>query len=454
MSLDRRAARELERPIESVEDLVGYFRAGEKPAERWLVGVEHEKLAVRASGEPVPYEGEDGIEVLLQRLADADGWKPLHEDGRVVALEKEPNHVSLEPGAQVELDGTPLRTVHEALAEVEAHVRRLRSVGDPLGIRWLGIGLHPFAGVDRAPRVPRERYRIMRSILGGRGELGLEMMHCTAAVQVSLDYEDEADMVAKMRAALAATPVAAALFANASLSEGRPNGFVSRRLHIWERTDPDRTGMLPFVFERDFGYRRYAEYALDVPAFFMVREGRYRGLGGKTFRRFLQEGHEGERATLADFELHLTTLFPHVRLKRILELRVADAVPPTLLGAVPALWKGLLYDAEAREAACALGRRWDASERQALLAEVAREGLRAKTPDGPLLPVARELVALARQGLRRAACFDAAGRDEAAFLEPLEARLADGRSPGELLVERWQGEWARSPERLIEHVRY
>ncbi len=454
MSLERRSSEALERPVGCLADLIGYLRAGEKPPERWLVGIEHEKLAVLASGAPVPYEGEDGIESLLRRLADADGWKTVGEDGRVVALEKETLGVSLEPGAQVELDGTPLRTVHALMAEVEGHLQRLKRLSDPLGIHWLGVGLHPFAGVASVPRVPRERYRMMRAILSQRGELSLEMMHCTAAIQASFDYADEADMVAKMRAALAVTPLVAALFANSSVSEGRANGFVSRRLHVWGGTDPDRTGMLPFVFEPDFGYQRYVEYALDVPTLFIRRGGRYREVGGKTFGRFLDEGHEGERATLADFDLHLTTLFPHVRLKQILEVRVSDAVPAPLLGAIPALWKGLLYDAEAREFALAHARRWSHVDRRALLDAVARAGLAARAPDGPVLPAARELVAAARAGLRRLAERDPAGRDEGLFLEPLEARLEDGRSPGEVVLERWQGEWGRSPQRLIEYARY
>jgi glutamate--cysteine ligase len=290
----------------------------------------------------------------------------------------------------------------------------------------------------------------MRQYLPTRGALALDMMHATASVQASYDWSDEQDLVAKLRTALAVTPIASALFANSSLWEGRPSGWVSRRMAIWRDTDPDRCGLLPFAFEPDFGYRRYAEWALDVPMFFIVRDGAYHPMGGIPFRRFWREGHEGERATLADWDRHLTTLFPEVRIKRILEVRNADAVPPDLLCAMPALWKGLLYDDEARRAAAALAP-WSAAERDAVHLDVARRGLAAQAPGGPLRPLARELVAIAREGLRRLA---PPGVDETRYVEPLEAVVARGTSPGEDVLERWQGAWGGLPERLIEHARY
>jgi glutamate--cysteine ligase len=459
VTLDRTTASELERPIESLQDLVDYFRSGEKPRARWRVGIEHEKLSLRTGvWEPVPYEGERGVEALLRRLAAEPGWRPLAEDGRVVGLDGEGLGVSLEPGAQVELNGRPVASLRDTQRELLAHLALLRRLAEPLGIRFLGLGAHPFHPTKELPQVPRERYRIMRRYLPARGELALDMMHATASVQASLDYADEADLVDKMRAALAVTPIAAALFANSSLALGRPSGFVSRRLHIWQHTDPERTGLLPFAFDADFGYARYAEWALDVPMFFLVRDGGYRAMEGKTFRRFWREGHEGERASIADFERHLTTLFPEVRLKRLLELRCADAVPVDLLCGVPALWKGVLYDAEARAAARALAGDWSPEQRAALHADVARRGLGAEVPGtqartSPLATRARELVAIARAGLRRQA-IEAGLPDEGALLDPVEVLAERGKSPGQIVLERWQGDWAGNPDRLIDYARY
>ena len=459
MTLDRTSASELERPIESLQDLVDYFRSGEKPRARWRVGIEHEKLSLRTgSREPVAYDGENGIESLLRRLGAEPGWRPLAEDGRLVGLDGEGIGVSLEPGAQVELNGTPVASLLDTQRELGAHLALLRRLAEPLGITFFGLGAHPFHPTKELPQVPRERYRIMRRYLPARGELGLDMMHATASVQASLDYSDEADLVEKMRSALAVTPVVAALFANSSLALGRPSGFVSRRLHIWQHTDPERTGLLPFAFDADFGYARYAEWALDVPMFFLVRAGGYRPMEGKTFRRFWREGHEGERATVADFERHLTTLFPEVRLKRVLEVRSADAVPAELLCGVPALWKGILYDADARAAARALAGGWSPERRAELHADVSRRGLAAEGPgEGrravPMAELARELVRIACAGLRRLA-RETGSADESALLDPVDALAERGKSPGQIVLERWQGDWGADPDRLIEYARY
>jgi glutamate--cysteine ligase len=451
LTLDRRASTELERPVESIDDLVAYFRAGEKPRERFRVGIEHEKLALRAgSFEPVPYDGPAGIEAFLRRVVEASrgaaAFEAIAEDGRVMGLDG-PASVSLEPGGQVEQNGSPHARLREGIAEIESHLALLRPVADACGIVLLGLGAHPFHPTKELAQIPRDRYRIMRQYLPGRGELALDMMHATASLQVSFDWSDEADMVSMLRTALAATPVVTACFANSSLHLARPSGFVSRRAWIWRHTDPDRCGLLPFAFDADFGYRRWAEWALDVPMFFLVRDGHYRPMQGTSFRRFWREGQDGERATIADWDRHLTTLFPEVRVKRILEVRCADAVPLPLLAAVPALWKGILYDRGARAAAQQLLDAPDALD--ALHLDVARRGLAAESPRGPVLAQARELAALAREGLRR----QGAG-DEASLLDPLDALLERGKSPGQIVLESWQGEWAGSPARLIEHARY
>jgi glutamate--cysteine ligase len=319
---------------------------------------------------------------------------------------------------------------------------------------WLSLGANPLHDVDEIPRIPKQRYAVMRRYLPAKGELAMHMMHLTATVQANLDYASEADMAAKMRTAMGVSPLVSALFANSSLYLGKPSGFVSRRVHIWRYVDPDRCGLLPFVFEPDFGYARYVEWALDVPVIFVLRGGRYRPTGGTSFRRLLAEGFEGSPATLQDWNLHLTTLFPEVRLKQFLEVRGADAVPPGLICALPALWKGLLYDEGAREAAWRLVASWSFAEREASLDAVARRGLRAEVAGRPVLGLARELVAIAREGLARIGDGSGEEPDERRFLLPLEEVVERGRSPGEEVLLRWEREWDRSPARLIEYARY
>ncbi len=441
--------------VESVEQLVDFLRSGEKPPEQWKVGTEHEKIGLyETSWAPVPYEGERGIGALLDRIAEREDWEPISEAGNTIALVRDGASITLEPGGQLELSGVPLRTIHETCDEFHRHLALIKRADEGFGIAWLGLGINPLYGVIDVPRMPKARYRIMREYLPSRGSLALEMMFTTATVQANFDFSDEADMVAKMRLALAASPVVSAIFANSSLSEGKANGFASRRMHIWTHTDPDRTGMLPMAYDDDFGYRSYAEWALDVPMFFVVRDGEYRPAGGITFRRFMESGFAGTRATLEDWDRHLTTVFPEVRLKRILEMRGADAVPPGLTCSLPALWKGLLYDSEARAAA------WDRlavhslAEREASRADVSRRGLAARYGDEPIIEVARDLARLARDGLRRLRHGGRRDPDETGFLDPVDEQIALGRSPGQTVAERWEGEWQRSVDRLIEYARY
>ncbi len=440
--------------VESVDDLVAFLRAGEKPPERWRVGTEHEKIGLHGSSRsPVEYAGDCGIGALLERIADRAGWEPVFEDGNIIALQRDGASITLEPGGQLELSGAPLRTIYETCEEFHAHLELLRGASEPLDIVWLGLGIHPIHSVDELPRMPKERYRIMRRYMPTRGSRGLIMMFATATVQANFDYESERDMVDKVRTALMVSPIVSAIFANSSLSEGKANGFVSRRMHAWTDTDPDRCGMLPIAFEPDFGYRRYVEWALDVPMFFVVREGRFESAYDMTFRQFLENGRGGERATLADFGRHLTTLFPEVRVKQFIELRCADAVPPGLTCSLPALWKGILYDETARAAAANLVDATQA-ERAAAMEAVSRRGLAVSYAGQPVLGLARELVEIARNGLERIGHAGPSAPDESAFLDPIFAQLALGKSPGQVVLECWEGEWERSFERLIEYARY
>jgi glutamate--cysteine ligase len=455
VSLDRQGAADQQSIVTSAAELVAWFERGEKPPEQWRVGTEHEKIGLRlGSYASIPFEGPDGIAAVLENVAQQDGWQRIREGEHLIALEKNGASITLEPGGQLELSGAPLRTIHETCDEFHAHLALMKRASEPFGIEWLGLGLDPLHGVPERPVMPKARYRIMRAYLPTRGALALEMMFATATVQANFDYASEADMVEKLRTALSVTLIVSAIFANSSLGEGKANGFVSRRVHIWEHTDPDRCGLLPFVFEPDFGYRRYVEWALDVPMFFLVRDGRYRPAHPMTFREFLARGFEGERATLADFDRHLTTLFPEVRLKRVIEVRGADAVPPRLTCSLPALWKGVLYDAQARAAALALGSRLSHAEREALRDDVARRGLLARFGSLPMRDAALELARIAREGLRRIAHAGSRAPDETAFLDPVFEQIELGKSPGQVVLERWEGEWERSVDRLIDYARY
>ena len=444
----------LDEPIASVDDLIALFERAETPPEEWRVGTEHEKIGLYAdSFAPVPYEGERGIGAVLEAIARADDWDRVFEGDNVIALLKDDASITLEPGGQFELSGAPLRNIHQTCAEFHAHLDLMRRVSELLGVVWLGLGIHPIHSIEQIPLMPKARYHIMRRYLPTRGALGLVMMFQTATVQANFDYASEADMVEKMRVSLAVSSIVSAIFANSSLSDGKANGFVSRRMYAWTDTDPDRCGMLPIAFESDFGYRRYVDWALDVPMFFLVREGRFEPAYDMTFRQFLENGRAGERATLADFDRHLTTLFPEVRVKQFIEVRCADAVPPGLTCSLPALWKGILYDAKARTAAANLV---DANqaEREAASEAVSRQGLAARYAGRPVLGLARELVELARSGLERIGHAGPNAPDESAFLDPVFAQLALEKSPGQVVLECWEGEWERSFERLIEYARY
>jgi len=449
----------LSQPISTVDELVDLIRGGEKPPERWRIGTEHEKIGLHeADLSLVTYEGPQGIGALLDRIANTDeGWERVFEEDNVIALLKDGMSITLEPGGQFELSGAPLRTIHETCSEFNTHLALMKEVSEPLGIVWLGLGIHPIHPVDQLPIMPKERYRIMRRYMPTRDSMGLIMMFATATVQANFDFASEADMVEKMRLANGVSPIVSAIFANASISERGTNGFASKRLASWEHTDPDRTGILPMIFEPDFSYRRYVEWALDVPMYFIVRDGVYQPAHTLTFRKFMNEGHGEIRATLQDFDTHLTTLFPDVRLKKIIEVRGADAVPRGLTCSLPALWKGILYDAEARSAAWDLASVVIDPELEALNAarsDVARRGLGARFGKRPILDVARELAEISREGLRRIAHAGTVDPDETPYLQPVFEQLELGKSPGEIVRERWEGEWAQSIDRLVDYARY
>jgi len=446
----------LNEPVQSLDQLHQFFEVACKPEEQFRVGTEHEKFPLFADSlEPVAYEGERGLGALFEALRVDHGFSAFYEGSAIVGLERDGTSITLEPGGQLELSGAPLLSLHETCREFRDHVDLIKRVSAPFGIIWLGLGAHPLAETERIPRMPRERHDLMRAHLAAADTLGLSMMHATCGVQANFDFSSELDAGHKLRVAQWISPVVTALYANSSVSLGEPNGFESWRAHIWRHTDPARCGFLREVFESSFlergAFRVYTEWALDVPVMFLVRDGRYAPQGGRSFRQLMDAG---ESLTLADWNLHLTTLFPEVRLKRVIEVRGADAVPPDLVCALPALWKGVFYDSEALAEVERRLRHWSYEDVDRLHDEVSRLGLKADTPDGPIAGVARDLLDVSRAGLGRIAHLNSSGDNEQGFLDPLYGILEQGTSPGRGLLDRWDGAFQRRIELLIDFSRY
>ncbi|MDP1028300.1 glutamate--cysteine ligase [Sphingomonas sp. KR1UV-12] len=432
-------------PIESRDQLIASFARGEKPAERWRIGTEHEKFVYRLTDHGAPsYDEPGGIRDLLADLT-RHGWRPVEEGGNVIALTGADGSVSLEPAGQFELSGAPLENLHQTCAETGRHLAQVKEAGERLGLGFLGLGMWPDKRRDQLSVMPKGRYDIMRRHMPRVGSLGLDMMLRTCTIQVNLDYASEADMVQKFRVGLALQPLATALFANSPFTEGKPNGMLSYRSHIWSDTDPARTGMLPFVFEDGFGYERYADYMLDVPMYFVYRDGRYIDAAGLSFRDFLRGELSvlpGEKPTLDDWNDHLSTAFPEVRLKTFLEMRGADGGPWNRICALPALWVGLLYDQGALDAAWDLVKGWTLDERQALRDAVPRLALGAPLPGGgTLADIAGQVLDIAHAGLAARARHNGAGDDETGFLDPLREIVRTGKVPAQQLLDRYDGAW-------------
>ena len=431
--------------IESRDDLISVFSGGEKPRADWRIGTEHEKFVYRLADHRAPsWDEPGGIRDLLDGLTEF-GWKPVLEGGKIIALAGDDGTVSLEPAGQFELSGAPLWNLHESCAESGRHLQQVKAVGDKLGLGFLGLGMWPDKTRAELPIMPKGRYKIMLSHMPRVGNLGLDMMLRTCTIQVNLDYSSEADMVKKFRVGLALQPVATALFANSPFTEGKPNGFKSFRSHIWEDTDPHRTGMLPFVFEDGFGYERYCDYALDVPMYFVFRDGQYIDAAGLNFRDFLDGKLSvlpGEKPTIADWNDHLSTAFPEVRLKSFLEMRGADGGRWGRICALPALWVGLLYDDAALDAAWDRVKHWTIEEREALRHAVPAEALAAKVPGGGTMrDLAGEVLEIAGAGLSARAELNASGDNESGFLDPLREVVSSGMTFADRLLERYHGEW-------------
>jgi glutamate--cysteine ligase len=445
-------------PITDRRQLIEFLEGGCKPKPEWRIGTEHEKFGYTHDDlRPLPYEGERGIRALLEGLAREFGWATVTEHGRPIALQKEGASVTLEPGGQFELSGRPVKTLHETCREVHEHLDQVRAVAAPLGIGMLGLGFQPKWRREDIPWMPKGRYRIMRAYMPKKGTLGLDMMLRTCTIQTNLDFASEADMVKKFRVGLAWQPVATALFANSPFTEGAPNGFLSYRSHVWTDTDPDRCGILPFVFEDGMGFERYVDYALDVPMYFVYRAGEYIDAAGQSFRDFLQgrlPALPGEAPTLSDWSDHLTTIFTEVRLKRFLEMRGADGGPWRSLCALPALWVGLLYHQATLDAAWDRVKDWTLQDHEYLRAEVPRQGLRTPFRGGTVQDLAKEMLALADAGLTGRAEDDWFGQDERQFLTALRGIAESGRTPAEEKLELFHGRWRGSVDPIFAEFAY
>ena len=440
--------------IDSFDQLIAPMALGEKPEAAWRIGTEHEKLVFRTADHRAPtYDEPGGIRDLLLGLQEF-GWSPVEEGGKVIAMRGADGTVSLEPAGQLELSGAPLENLHQTCAETGRHLTQVKAIGEKCGVGFLGLGMWPDKTRAELPVMPKGRYAIMMRHMPRVGTMGLDMMLRTCTIQVNLDYSSEADMAKKFRTSLALQPLATALFANSPFTEGRPNGFLSYRSHIWSDTDPQRTGMLPFVFDEGFGYEAYVDYMLDVPMYFVFRDGQYIDAAGQSFRDFLDgrlPALPGERPRQSDWWDHLSTAFPEVRLKSFLEMRGADGGPWNRICALPAFWVGLLYDQGALDAAWDLVKHWTMEEREALRGAVPRLALDAPIPGGRKLgDIASEVLAIARSGLSARARFNSGGDNETGFLEALDEIAASGKVPAQRLLDSYHGEWEGDISRVYE----
>jgi len=445
-------------PITDKRQMIEELEAGCKPQSAWRIGTEHEKFAYRRDDlRPLEYEGERGIRTILEGIRGC-GWTPVYEGDNIIALSsKDGCSITLEPAGQIELSGAPLETIHETCREVNQHLKQVKEVTEELDIGLMGLGYNPKWSLDDMPWMPKGRYGIMRRHMPRVGTMGLEMMQATCTVQVNLDFDSEATMIRMFRISLALQPIATALWANSPFKLGKPNGFLSYRSHIWTDTDDARCGTLPFVFEDGFGFERYVDYLLDVPMYFVYRDGKYIDAAGQSFRDFLAgklPALPGEYPTLADWKDQLTVAFPEVRLKRFLEMRGADGGPWNRLCALPAFWVGLLYDSDARDAAWDLVKDWTQEERDFLRGAVTKTALKTPFRKGTVGDIALDALDIAREGLKRRNRLDAAGMNESGFLNPLFRIAESGLTPAEEMLEAYERRWNGSVDPIFAEYAY
>ena len=441
--------------IDKKDELEGFFQDSAKGREQWRVGTEYEKVGIdRDTGKAIPYFGPRGVEAILSELVRDYGWEPSEENGHIISLQRGEHAVTLEPGGQIELSGEPCEDIHCSNVEFSQHIRELLDVAERFNVAFLGLGIQPFSPLEAIEWLPKRRYGIMGPYMEKVGTLGQRMMKQTATVQANIDFGDEKDAMEKFRTGMGLTPILSALFANSPISDGAVNGFKSYRGHIWTRTDNDRCGLLEFAFSSELTFGRYVEYALDVPMYFIVRDGAYVDMTGTPFRYFLEYGHQGHQATMDDWRLHLTTLFPEVRIKNYMELRSTDSQPPELMHALPALVKGVFYDADCLTAAWDLVKGWPFDERMTAYHDAHRHGLAARFRRYSLLDLAKELMDIAAEGLKRQRGLNKRGEDETIFLKPLRDLVDEGKCPADVILSKWQGEFQQDCRRLIDYCSY
>ncbi|WP_108813692.1 glutamate--cysteine ligase [Loktanella sp. Alg231-35] len=447
-------------PIEHHDQLAELLAKGCKPKEDWRIGTEHEKFGYcQDSLLPLPYEGERSIRAVLEGLEGRFGWDRVEEEGKIIGLTKDGANVSLEPGGALELSGAPLETIHQTCDEVNVHLAEVKSVSDEIGVKFIGLGAAPEWAHEQMPLMPKGRYKLMNNYMEKVGTMGTAMMRRTCTVQVNLDFGSEADMVQKMRVAIALQPVAAALFANSPFFEGQVNGHKSWRSRIWRDLDDARTGMLPFVFEDGFGFEAWTQWVLDVPMYFVYRDGKYIDALGMSFRDFLKgelPALPGERPLMSDWADHLTTVFPEARVKQFIEMRGADGGPWRRLCALPAFWVGLMYDQTALDAAWDLCKDWTAEQREALRVAASVDGLQAQVDGINMHDLAREVVAISHAGLQARARPGAGGLvpDETHFLNALHESIESGKTPADELLDHYQGDWNGDLKRIYSEYSY
>ncbi len=441
--------------IERTDALEAFFHDAGKPRQRWRIGTEYEKVGIdRQTAKAIPYFGRGGVEHILRELIERYGWEPEEQDGHIIALARGAAQITLEPGGQIELSGEPCETIHCTHAEFTQHIRELLEVAEELNVVFLGLGMQPVSRLDEIEWVPKKRYRIMAPYMLKVGRLGQRMMKQTATVQANIDYSDEKDAMAKFRAGMGLSPILIAMFANSPICEGQITGYRSFREHIWTDTDKRRCGLLKFAFLPDVSFAHYVQYALDVPMYFIIRNGAYIDMTSVTFRQYLERGWNGQRATLEDWADHLTTLFPETRIKRYIEIRSVDSQPPELMPAMPALIKGVFYESDCLQAAWDLVKGWSWDERMQLYLDSHRQALAARIHRYSLLDLAKELFQIGWEGLARQKALNGDGEDETIYLRPLKDLLFQGKCPADVLLEKWEGELDRDIKKVIDYAAY
>lgn len=439
--------------LEEKGQLLNYFYTAYKPDSEWKVGSEYEKFFIGYPGlKPLEYKDPEGIENLFKRLIDAFGWTPEYEDENIIALLRNGESVSLEPGGQIELSGKPFKTIHESSDEIDVHLRELKEVTEKWKVAWYSCGMNPFIANEDIPWMPKKRYGIMKKYLITKGHLSHKMMKQTCTIQANIDYKSEEDAIKKLRIATGVNSIVTAMFANSPIYMGKETGFKTERSYIWKFTDPDRCGIIKNLFSPSFGFEDYTNYALDIPMFLIKRNGQMVDMTHITFKNFMEKGYNGYKATYQDWAYHLSTVFPEVRLLRYIELRGADSQTPDLYLSIPALWKGILYNDQALDAAWELVKNLSYEDRVKWHDDVAFEGMQAKVGKFKTKDLAKELYSISYQSLKLQNARNSKGQDETIYLEPLEEKvIKTGKSPAETLLEKWNGVYDKNLDKLLEH---